>query len=162
MSENKNESNELETKAELTLKQKTFCENYVALGSDTFGNGTKSALAAGYSEKGAAQTGSVLLRNPKIQRKIQQLHTEYLAKLGVTKESVILDIQHDRNMAREQNQWGVAAQCDKLLGSILAMFSEKHVITPEEKPKPLTKSESEGLAEAARIYKLHLCGGNES
>ena len=41
-----------ETKT-LTPKQDSFCVHYTTIGAETFSNGTKSAIAAGYSEKGA-------------------------------------------------------------------------------------------------------------
>ena len=45
----------------LTKRQALFAAEYL-----TDLNATRSAIAAGYSKKGAEQTGSVLLRNPKV------------------------------------------------------------------------------------------------
>ncbi|MFC1652408.1 hypothetical protein ACFL3F_01685 [Planctomycetota bacterium] len=34
----------------LTPKQETFCTHYTTIGSETFGNGTRSAIEAGYAD----------------------------------------------------------------------------------------------------------------
>lgn len=58
---------------EVTDKQGAFCL-YYALGSEeTIGNGTQSALRAGYSEKSATQQASYLLSTPKIKRLVRAL-----------------------------------------------------------------------------------------
>ncbi len=41
-----------ETK-ELTAKEEAFCVAYTTIGSETFSNGTKSAIEAGYAEDSA-------------------------------------------------------------------------------------------------------------
>lgn len=57
----------------LTYRQERFCwyyTNHSSDGENTIGNATKAAIRAGYSEKAAATTGSLLLKNPKIREKI--------------------------------------------------------------------------------------------
>jgi len=46
---------------ELTVKEQTFCDNYLIHGS-----ATKAAISAGYSEKSARVTGPRMLRNPAV------------------------------------------------------------------------------------------------
>lgn len=53
--------------AKLTIKQKAFCEEYVA----NFGNGTQAAIKAGYSK--AAETAYENLRKPHIKEYIKSL-----------------------------------------------------------------------------------------
>lgn len=52
----------------LNVRQKAFCEYYVASG-----NATESAIKAGYSKKNARQVGSENLTKPNIQEYIKQL-----------------------------------------------------------------------------------------
>lgn len=56
---------------ELTDKQKRFAENYLEVS-----NGTRAALAAGYSESGAATESSRLLKNDKVRAYIDELQAE--------------------------------------------------------------------------------------
>lgn len=53
-------------KQELTERQRRFCEEYIKTG-----NATKSAIAAGYSEKTAKQTGYDNLAKPYLMEYIQ-------------------------------------------------------------------------------------------
>lgn len=71
----------------LTKKQALFVAEYL-----TDLNATRSAIAAGYSEKGAEQTGCVLLRNPKVAEEIAKKHGKRLAKLEITADKVLQDI----------------------------------------------------------------------
>lgn len=51
-------------------------------------NGTRAAIAAGYATKAAAQAASQLLRNPKVSRLIDALHTKRASKLEITAEKL--------------------------------------------------------------------------
>lgn len=51
-------------------------------------NGTRAAIAAGYSEKGAEVRGSQLLTNSKVQRWIKQLNTARASKLAIKAERI--------------------------------------------------------------------------
>jgi phage terminase small subunit len=69
---------------ELTKRQALFVAEYL-----TDLNATRAAIAAGYSRKGAEQTGSVLLRNPKVAQQISKKHGKTLGKLEITAERVL-------------------------------------------------------------------------
>ena len=147
-------------KERLSPKEEAYCQFYVCLGADTWSNGTKSCMAAQYSpnnEAAAATQSSILLRKSKIRDRISQLHKEYFDKLGITKDSVILSLIDTRNKAKVDRQWVAAATCDKLLGSTMALFAEKHVIENEpDIEKMMTPVEKEGLADAARLFKFRV------
>lgn len=70
------------TSRELSLKQREFIANYTDPTKDTFGNATRSAIAAGYSEKTAYHTGYENLRKPQIQNEMIAI----LDRAGVTRE----------------------------------------------------------------------------
>ena len=123
---------------ELNQNQEQFCVEYTTIGQNTYGNGTRAYLAAFpdcNSEESAASLASRLLRNVKIQDRINELHKENMTKNGVTIESVIADIRHDQMKAREAGLWSVACQLDKLLGQTLAMFTEKYTDATGDKPE---------------------------
>ena len=116
--------NETET---LTAKQDSFCVHYTTIGAETFGNGTKAALAAGYSEKGAYVRGSELLRNRKVAERIAELHKENMQRNMITVDKVLADLEHDKLMAREARQYAVAKACTELQGKYLAMFTDSEL-----------------------------------
>ncbi|ELK4587203.1 terminase small subunit, partial [Staphylococcus pseudintermedius] len=48
---------------ELNKRQRTFAEAYAIPGTECYGNATKSAIKAGYSEKTAYSQGQRMLKN---------------------------------------------------------------------------------------------------
>jgi len=109
---------------ELTPKQENFCIHYTTIGGETFGNGTKSAIAAGYSEKSAYSQASTLLKSPKIQQRIKDLHAENMSRNNITVDKVLADLEHDKIMARHAGQYSVAKECSVAQGKYLAMFTD--------------------------------------
>ena len=139
--------NEIET---LTQKQDSFCIHYTTIGAETFGNGTKSAIAAGYSEKGAYARGSELLRNRKVAERILELHKENMQRNMITVDKVLADLEHDKLLAREARQYAVSKACTELQGKYLAMFTDNiNTSTPE--PVQMTPEEREDCRAAARL-----------
>jgi phage terminase small subunit len=74
-------------KARLTARQKLFVAEYL-----TDLNASRAAIAAGYSAKGASQTGSVLLANPKVRAEITIKHSKHTDKLEITAERVLTEL----------------------------------------------------------------------
>jgi len=108
----------------LTPKQDSFCVHYTTIGAETFSNGTKSAIAAGYSEKGAYARGSELLRLRKVLERICELHTENMQRNMITVDKVLADLEHDKLMARQAGQYSVSYQCTVAQGKYLSMFTD--------------------------------------
>lgn len=54
----------------LNKRQRTFAEAYAIPGTEMYGNATKSAIHAGYSERSAETIGSRMLSNVKVQEYI--------------------------------------------------------------------------------------------
>jgi len=69
---------------ELNTKQQIFAREYLV---DR--NATRAAIAAGYKEKTAAQAGSRLLKNVKVQAHISQCAEKIFRKLDVSAERVL-------------------------------------------------------------------------
>ncbi|HEB2319240.1 TPA: terminase small subunit [Staphylococcus aureus] len=60
----------------LTKKQRLFAEVYTIPGTECYGNATKSAVHAGYSEKTAYSQGQRMLKNVEIQNYIKEAETK--------------------------------------------------------------------------------------
>lgn len=69
---------------ECNLRELRFCEEFIV-----HGHGTKSAIAAGYSETSAHVQASRLLKKDKIKRKIGELRGDAAAALGIDAQYVL-------------------------------------------------------------------------
>lgn len=135
----------------LTPKQDSFCVHYTTIGAETFSNGTKSAIAAGYSEKSAYSQACNLLKNPKIQQRIKELHAENMSRNNITIDKVLADLEHDKLMARQVGQYAVAKSCTELQGKYLAMFTDNTNVTDTQRQRELDERESKEAEEIARL-----------
>lgn len=72
---------------ELNEKQKKFCEEYLI----DF-NGTRAAIAAGYSEKTARSTASENLTKPNIQEYLKKLINQRSERTKITQDEVVANI----------------------------------------------------------------------
>jgi phage terminase small subunit len=68
----------------LKPKHRKLIANYTDPTRETFGNGTKSAIAAGYSKTSARSTASEILTKPNVRREIERV----LDEAGATREKV--------------------------------------------------------------------------
>lgn len=71
----------------LSDRQERFAREYVI---DL--NGTRAAIAAGYSESGAHVEASHLLRKPKVRKLIDRLQSERATRLGVKADRVVEEL----------------------------------------------------------------------
>jgi len=71
----------------LTRRHELFVAEYL-----TDLNATRAAIVGGYSKKGAEQTGSVLLRNPKVSAEIEQKQQKRLGKLEITAKKTLAEL----------------------------------------------------------------------
>ena len=99
---------------ELTAKEEAFCVAYTTIGSETFSNGTKSAIEAGYAEDSARTQAWRMLRKEHIKKRIRELYDKNAEENMVTTSSVLANLDHDRLMARKHNQYSVATRCTEL------------------------------------------------
>ncbi|MCK4601744.1 MAG: terminase small subunit [Phycisphaerae bacterium] len=135
----------------LTPKQEGFCVHYTTIGAETFSNGTKSAIAAGYSENSAYSQASALLKNPKIQQRVKELHAENMSRNNITVDKVLADLEHDKLMARRAGQFAVAKECSIAQGKYLAMFVDRHLTEDADKIREFTERERKEAKRIARI-----------
>ena len=69
----------------LKLKHRKLVAHYTDPTKETFGNGGKSAIAAGYSETSAISTASAILTKPNVQREIERV----MQAGGLTREKIV-------------------------------------------------------------------------
>jgi len=86
---------------ELKERQEKFCQSYLINK-----NATKSAIAAGYSEKSAYNQGYRLLQEPAIQRRLEELEEEYSTDVDVVSE---LEKQYEQAKANGNGQTALKA-----------------------------------------------------
>lgn len=88
------------------------------------GNATQSAKDAGYSEKTAYSQGNRLLKNADIQAEIAKRRERIAAKLEITREKVLNDLEAARIAAMAAGQFTSAIRASELQGKDCGMFVE--------------------------------------
>lgn len=137
---------------EITPRQEAFCMNYATIGSKTYPNGRKSAVAAGYSEKSAHISASKLLKRDDIRERIAEIQNEFSESNNITVDKVLNDLEHVKLSAIEGRQLAVARGCVELQGRYLAMFTDNINQTQQPEPKPMTEQERKAAKAGARAY----------
>lgn len=102
-------------------RQCLFIEAYIENGR----NGTKAAIAAGFSEKTAAQQASRLLRDVKVQAAIKERSRELAAEFKLRSEDVIRNLARalyfdPRNLFREDGSLKAMHELDEDTAQALA------------------------------------------
>ena len=118
----------MHNEVKLTEKQKMFCKEYIV---DL--NSAQACIRAGYSKKTARTIGSKLLTKVDIQKEIDRLKSKREAKLEITAEKVMKDIERVRQKAEDSDQLKVSLKASELQGKHLALFTEKQQINGEIK-----------------------------
>ena len=87
----------------LTPRQDAFCNHYTTVGADTYSNGTKAALAAGYAETSAHVTATKLLKQEAIRNRINEIQAENARECDYSIEQWRKDVLQARDIAIKQN-----------------------------------------------------------
>lgn len=102
---------------ELKERQEKFCQSYLLNR-----NATKSAIAAGYSEKSAHNQGYRLLQEPAIQQRLEELEQEYN-----TDVDVISELEKQYEAAKLNGNGATALKALEILSRIRGNNSEDDV-----------------------------------
>lgn len=109
----------------LTLKNKKFCEFYNDFTSlETYGNGTKSAIAAGYRAKFASDLACSLLKKQPIIDYINELQELTKAQTNLNREDYVKILMSKASTVKNE---GVQARYWEMIGRA------KGFIEPEDK-----------------------------
>lgn len=106
----------------LTLKQRRFCDEYLANG----GNATEAALAAGYSSKTAYSIGSENLNKPEIKEYLQVRGEQNAAKFEYTLREHVQDLDELADLAKRDGNLNAAIRAKELKGKVCGLYLERH------------------------------------
>jgi phage terminase small subunit len=120
------------TEKEMTAKEQLFVAAYVAGDPRAFGNATKAALTAGYSEKTASRIASGLIAKPHIKAAINAELKRLSERLNITAEKVLEDISRLSRLAEDAGRFGDAIRGQELLGKHLKLFADKVELTGKD------------------------------
>ena len=142
----------------ISPKEMAFCVEYA-----TGGNGTKSAIEAGYPEASAAMTASRLIKKDHIRAKIAELqgvaNDELVAGSTVTTANLINELNDAIIECRAAKQFGPMVRCIELKGKTIAAFTDSiENRLPQQTPEQMIESYHGGPL--AKILGLHLMSGN--
>ena len=137
----------------LSLREENFCISYATIGSDTYSNGTKSAIDAGYSEKSAHSAAWRLLKKTKILQRNTEIQQEQMQRLNLNSDKVLADLEHVRCEALRKGELSNAIRASELQGKSLGMFGVGTLVLDVERERELTDAEQ---AEARRIAQIRL------
>jgi phage terminase small subunit len=145
---------------ELTIKQRHFVQNYCDKSSETFGNATKSYIAAGYKNtNSAAQAACHLLNNSKVSKEIVKFspkNTEItVKKQEITKEYARNKLIETLEAATKAKDLPSQVACVRMLMQTTGQLSDKLVIDV----KGAIQLESHKQQEARRIASIILNQG---
>lgn len=104
----------------LTGKQESFCQEYIK----DF-NATRSAKAAGYSERTAQVLGSETLANPLVAKRIAELMEERNKRVQLDQDYVLTQLMDCQDAAREDRAHGPRIRSIELMGKHVGMWQEK-------------------------------------
>jgi phage terminase small subunit len=105
---------------EMTVKQQLFAQEYIC----DF-NGTRSAIAAGFSQKSASRIAVELLQKPQVMEAIAAGKADRSERVKITADEVIMNIIRIGGKAEAAGKFGDALAAQALLGRHLAMFTDK-------------------------------------
>jgi len=106
----------------LTLKQQRFIKEYIKTG-----NGTQSAITAGYSKHTANEISAENLAKPSIKLKIEEVMSKEAEELGLNAEYVLLKLKKFAESDSEKIAPTVLKSIE-LIGRHLKMFHENEKV----------------------------------
>ena len=104
---------------DLSVREAAFAAQYVAKN----GNGTQAAIAAGYAPKSAHVSASLLIRRPKVQRRIKRLTRRH----EITADRVLTRLDNLSARAEESGNYPAAVRAEELIGKSLGMWVDRSV-----------------------------------
>ncbi len=131
--------------SELTSKQKAFIE---ALPVNQW-NGTKAAIAAGYSKKSAGVMANRLLNNPKIAKDLEKRMADIAEKTDVDIAEIVAALRQIAFGGKKATNTE-ALRALELLGKYKGMFVER--VRTEETIDPISEERMKEARQAAREF----------
>ena len=149
--------------AELTDKQNEFVRAYVSGGSDVAGNATKSAIAAGFSEKTARVQGQQLLAKKHVQVSIIDETRLRLGRLAPLAASVMENILVDEAAPPKTRLDAAKALFDRIgVGPITTNLERHEAEVSRMSLVELAISVQERMGPKEITSKVELTGDNQA
>ena len=114
----------------MTERQRRFIVEYLKSG-----NGTKSALRAGYSARTARQAGSRLLTNVDVRDALDVERGPVLERAKVTLEGHLAMLATIRDEARAAGHYGAAKSAEEARGRVSGFYVEPSFVAKRELPR---------------------------
>jgi phage terminase small subunit len=146
-------TNEIEkTERELTPQEVLFCDAYGDAESETYGNATKSAELAKYSQPHNA--GWKLKQRQVVKDRLNEIYEKNRAGVG----KVMSDLEYERLLAIAKGDISSAIRASELQGKRLGAFSDKHIfrVGDDEQRRQTKQIEAEQLERIRRLATLDL------
>ena len=147
----------------LTLKQDRFAHEYVRNGGNASAAYRTVYDCDGSSEPTINVHASQLTVDDKVATRIAEIETEYQLLAGMTPESVIAELDIDRENARRYKQIGTAVRTTELMGRHIGMWPNKAEVAVKVDHslslEGITEDDMRELAAAARERRLALESG---
>jgi phage terminase small subunit len=105
----------------LNARQQYFVEQYVLTG-----NATKSAIAAGYSQRSASSIGERLLRKDELAAAVAASQSDLLERVMVDQDMVIAGLLKEATREGDGASHSARVNAWMQLGKHLQMFTDKH------------------------------------
>jgi phage terminase small subunit len=105
----------------LTMKQAAFAGHYVRL----LGNGRRAAIAAGYSERSAAEIACENLTKPHVRAAIERQRLRVAARLELSLERVLQKIGEVAALAQDAGDYMAALRGQELLGKAIGLWPDR-------------------------------------
>lgn len=121
-----------------SLKLQRFPAEYVK----AHGNGTKAAIAAGYSERSAHELGHRALKNVDVQREINRLTLKH----EISMDRVLTRLDNLSTKAESDGQYSAAIKAEELIGKGIGGFVERSLNVSLD----LTQAHLEALQQLSR------------
>ena len=141
----------------LTPKEVVFVAEYVI-----DGNGTRAAIAAGYSERSARKIATEALRRPRVQAALKAAKAKVMARLQLSADKVLGDIERIANKAEKAGEFNAALKGKELLGKHLKLFTERHELTGKDGGPIETKRSAAELTDDELAQIAQRKGGAEN
>ena len=132
----------MSTTCKLTPRQAAFIPEFLATG-----NATASAIAAGFSVKGASVAGTRMLRNVRVQEALQAQQSADATRLSLRREDVLAALLEAVNQARVQSNPAAMVSGLREIGKMMGFYAV------ETKRVDLNVGVA-GVAELGRMNKL--------
>jgi len=105
----------------LNARQQYFVEHYVLTG-----NATRSAVAAGYSQRSASSIGERLLRKDEVAAAVAASQSDLLERVMVDQDMVIAGLLKEATREGDGASHSARVNAWMQLGKHLQMFTDKH------------------------------------